>query len=161
MGTDFKAIIRESSPRYREWLSVMGTNEFPLKSPIAGLTHLPGRGEVHVLMIDVALLSEEQRARLVKHLAAKFGIEESDVASSLDREGVPILDEDVTVVIFNPQRWLDDTSLETVIWVMDSDICGCGGLIDDWGYCTRCGYDGIDYDEYEDDYIDDEWDEDE
>jgi hypothetical protein len=37
-----------------------------------------------------------------------------------------------------------------VIWVMDSDICECGGLIDDFGICEDCGWDGIDYDEYED-----------
>lgn len=44
---------------------------------------------------------------------------------------------------------------KTVIWVMDSDICGCGGLIDDWGFCTWCGSDGIDYDEEE--YIAEDW----
>lgn len=34
----------------------------------------------------------------------------------------------------------------------------CGGLIDDWGFCMSCGSDGIDYDEYEDGYVADEWD---
>ena len=50
-----------------------------------------------------------------------------------------------------------DASKEIAIWIMDSDICGCGGLIDDWGFCMRCGSDGIDYDE-DDEYIADEWD---
>lgn len=106
MSSDFVATIREGSPRYQEWLEVMGTNTIPLKSPIPRLTRLPGIGEVHVLVIDLALLTEGQRARMIKHLAAKFGIDEQEIASSLDHGGVPILDEDVIVTIFNPQRWL-------------------------------------------------------
>lgn len=37
------------------------------------------------------------------------------------------------------------------IWVMDSDLCEeCGGLIDDFGICLKCGHDGIGWDEYDD-----------
>jgi tRNA(Ile2) C34 agmatinyltransferase TiaS len=40
------------------------------------------------------------------------------------------------------------------IWVMDTDICDeCGDLLDDFGVCPSCGYDGVDWDE-EDDYPD-------
>jgi len=45
----------------------------------------------------------------------------------------------------------------TDIWVTEHDLCeNCGALLDDlFGICPRCGYDGYDYDEDEDEYYDD------
>jgi hypothetical protein len=106
MSEDFIAIIREKSARYQEWLSIMGTNEFPLKSPIPEWASAPGIEAALFLQIDLALLTGEQRARLVKHLALKFSIDSREVDQSLDAEGCPILDEDVMVIIRNPQKWV-------------------------------------------------------
>lgn len=38
------------------------------------------------------------------------------------------------------------------IWYMDSELCECGGVLDDFGVCEACGSDG-DYDDYEDETI--------
>ena len=35
-----------------------------------------------------------------------------------------------------------------IIWVMDSDICEmCDGLLDYFGICPHCGWDGVDWEE--------------
>ncbi len=48
---------------------------------------------------------------------------------------------------------------EEIIWVMDSDLCEmCGELLDDWGICPACGYDGVEWEREEDD---DDWDDEE
>lgn len=106
MSRDFIATIREGSPRYQEWLNVMGSNDIPLKLPIPGVTDLPSRGESHVFAMDLAALTEEQRKRLIQHIAREFEIDEIEVASTLDEVGCPILDEDITITIYNPQKWL-------------------------------------------------------
>ena len=45
-------------------------------------------------------------------------------------------------------------------WYMDTDFCdNCDALLDDFGICPACGYDGYDYDEedeYEPTYYEDE-----
>ena len=52
-----------------------------------------------------------------------------------------------------------------IIWVMDSDVCEmCNGLLDWFGICPHCGWDGIDEEEWaewdndEDDLYPDDWD---
>lgn len=106
MSKDFKAVISAKSPRYQEWVNVMGTNEFPITTPIPTPASAADIKQGLFYMIDLAELIPEQRERLIQHLAVKFGLDENDVANSLDREGVPVLDEDVTIVIFNPQKWM-------------------------------------------------------
>lgn len=44
----------------------------------------------------------------------------------------------------------------TEIWVMDSDLCdNCGALLGNFGECPNCGWEGIDWnEEEEEDYVD-------
>ena len=105
MSGDFKAIISEKSSRYKEWLEVMGTNEIPLIAPIAVLSSAPGIDEARFFLMDIAALTSGQRERLVKHLASKFSVPLEEVAHDLESVGCPILDEDVMLVIGNPQKW--------------------------------------------------------
>jgi hypothetical protein len=38
------------------------------------------------------------------------------------------------------------------IWVIDSDLCDrCDALLDDFGICPNCGWDGVDWDTCEED----------
>lgn len=106
MSEDFKAIINEKSTRYQEWLDIMGTNEFPLKSPIPERLSAPGIEAGLFFQIDIPLLTEEQRSRLVSRLAIRFNMDGQEVDDELDDIGCVVLDEDVTVIIFNPQKWL-------------------------------------------------------
>ena len=51
------------------------------------------------------ILTEEQRGRLVAHIAAKFGLPEAEVAAELDTHGVPILASDCVAGVKNPLKW--------------------------------------------------------
>lgn len=104
MSKDFKAIIRPESTRYQEWMNAFGANEVSIKSPIPHEGSAPGIERGLFYLIDLEELTGEQKERLVKHLASKFNIDEQEVASQLVE--CPIYDEDVAVVIHNPQKWL-------------------------------------------------------
>lgn len=46
-----------------------------------------------------------------------------------------------------------------IIWIMDSDLCErCDGMLDNFGICPLCGYDGIDEEEWEEWDNDTDWD---
>lgn len=106
MSTDFVAAICPKSERYQEWLEVMGCDQMPLKSPIPIRADLPGRDNASVYLIDLPSLTQEQRERLLKFLARKFHLEDWEARSEIDEVGVPVLDEDVMVTVFNPQKWI-------------------------------------------------------
>jgi hypothetical protein len=103
---DFTATINKESARYQEWVDVIGTNEFPIKSPIPEWISAPSVGRAPFYQMDLAQLTGEQRAKLIKHIAAKFSVDEQEVVSTLDEVGCPILAEDVTVTVYRPQRWI-------------------------------------------------------
>lgn len=106
MASDFVVQISDSSPRAVEWRQVLGTTELAVHSPLPAWVNLPGRGRQQAYMLDLALLTSEQRGALIDHLALKFGIPRGEVATEIDAAGVPILAEDVSVAVHRPQRWL-------------------------------------------------------
>lgn len=106
MSKDFKATIREDSSRAPAWLEVFGSREIPLRSPFPHWASAPDVPAGLFFQLDLGELTPEQRERLVKFIAGKFSVDEQEVASTLDEVGCPILFEDVTVTVFNPQRWL-------------------------------------------------------
>lgn len=106
MSKDFIAKIREDSPRHEKWMRVMGTNEIPIKTPIPAQGSIAGQDNALFFMIDLNELAEEQKERLIQHISINFGVDEAEVRGSLDQVGCPILDEDVTIIILNPQKWI-------------------------------------------------------
>jgi hypothetical protein len=102
---DFTATIRKGSPREQEWLKVLGGNVAILRSPIPTWRTLPS-GNALCFELDLQALTGDQRKRLVQHLAEKFSVPAEEVEADLGTIGVPILDEDVTVTVFNPMRWV-------------------------------------------------------
>lgn len=100
---DFGVIIH--GPRGDEWERVLGTRTFRVRSPIPSIADLPGKPGAQVYMLDLDEITPAQREALITHLAAKFAIARELVAAEIDT-GVPILDEDCTVIVHNPQRWL-------------------------------------------------------
>jgi hypothetical protein len=105
MSKDFTATIREGCPRQQDWLTVLGTNEVVLKSPVPYLASAPGIPEALFFEMDLTALSGDQRARLITHLAQRFHVTEQEVARDLDQVGCPILAADVTVTVYHPQKW--------------------------------------------------------
>lgn len=106
MSHDFIATISRESTRYQEWMEVMGDFVIPLKSPFPAPGSAPGVAVGMFYEIDLSAITAEQRARMITHLARKFGFSEEEVASTLDEVGCPILADDVTVIVSNPQRWI-------------------------------------------------------
>lgn len=48
--------------------------------------------------------------------------------------------------------------MDETIWVMEQDICEeCGGLMDYFGICETCGFDGISEDEWDEWEDEDQW----
>ena len=106
MSTDFKATIREDSSRVAGWLEVFGSREIPLQSPIPILSSAPGVPEAMFFLLDLREITGEQRSRLVKYLARTFQVDEREVDETLDEVGCPILDEDVTITVSHPLKWI-------------------------------------------------------
>lgn len=83
--------------RRAEWLAIFGTDTLPVKSPIPTRVNLPGIPNALVYEIDLAAISADQRQRLVAHTAAKFDCSPDYVDANLERLGMPVLAQDVTV----------------------------------------------------------------
>ncbi|HEY7544428.1 MAG TPA: hypothetical protein VID27_06080 [Blastocatellia bacterium] len=94
-----KATISKDSPRYDEWIKVFGTDTIPLLSPIPEPASGPGTGRALFYHLDTDALDEDQRRRLVEHLARKFKLREDLVWRDLGQVGCPILADDLIVVM--------------------------------------------------------------
>jgi hypothetical protein len=95
MSKDFTATID------KEWLRVYGTDTVYLQSPFAYEADIEGLGEHDVYMLDLELLTAEQRQRQIGYIAERFNLDRAEVEAELDEHGMPILaDEDVTITIY-------------------------------------------------------------
>jgi hypothetical protein len=90
------------------WREAFGGLEVPLVSPVAQLWLVPGvdgvEGEHLVYQVDVSKLGGDQIDRVARVVAAQFDLDVASVRADIEREGIPILAEDV-VVSFDA-RWL-------------------------------------------------------
>lgn len=77
--------------RRAEWIDILGTDTVPVVSPIPHRASAPGRPDSLFYRLDLTRVTPDQRARLVKHLAAKFGLLESAVERDMGDYQVPIL----------------------------------------------------------------------
>ena len=103
--TDFTVTIGGS--RGEEWERVCGTRTFPVRSPIPMLADLPGKPAARVFLLDLQSIEAETRERITAHLASKFGLSPIEAAQEIQDHGIPILEEDCSTTIRNPQRWFD------------------------------------------------------
>jgi hypothetical protein len=90
-----------------EWERVCGTRTFPVINWEPIMATLPGRpGKSAVWIVNLLLLDEETRGKIVTHLAAKFGEPREQVRRDIDAQGIPILAEEAFVVLNDVQRWV-------------------------------------------------------
>ncbi len=106
MGIDFKVTIN-SPERAEEFMKVFGRVEMDVKSPVPHEANLPGKGQARIFELDMDMISEDEKDKLAAHLAEKFKLNIEVVKTELARVGMPILAEDCTVVVYNPQVWFD------------------------------------------------------
>lgn len=90
------AKLNSHSPRYQDWLRILGSDEVPLKSPGSSQTRL-GEESDEVHLLDWENLSEPVKERLVAFLATKFKALNTEVRAELEKNGMPIRASDVTV----------------------------------------------------------------
>lgn len=106
MARDFVLTIHDSE-RAAVAERVYGSPSVCVKSPFPQHASLPGFDTPQLVYeLDLALLTPEQRERLVLYIAETFDYAPEEVRQSLDQEGFPILAEGTAVVIHNPQRWI-------------------------------------------------------
>jgi len=120
MSADFRVTI--GGARGEEWERVAGTRTFPVMTPIPQMATLPGRpGLSKVFLVDLAELEPGVLDRIVAYLAAKFGLSEQEAAAEIKTAGVPVLDEQCTVVVTNPQKWFGGDGIPVEDWDPDPD----------------------------------------
>lgn len=91
------AHLSTSSPRYADWMKVFGTDAVTVQSPIPLMIELPDGRREEAYLLDLRSLDSTVRAKLVHHIADRFGIPDNQVAAEIDRQGVPILAKDVAI----------------------------------------------------------------
>jgi len=105
MGKDFEITIKNNTEKAKEFMKVFGTLTVNIKSPIPEYILTPNNEKVLAYFLDLDLITEEQRENLIKHLSEKFNQPIDFVIKNLDNIGVPILQNDCSLLIKNPQRW--------------------------------------------------------
>src|ERR671927_344734 len=95
----FEATILESSPRGRDWLKVFGKLTGRIKGPLPRRANVLEQQGTEIYLLDLDSLTGEELARLVEHIAQKFGMPAEVVKRELSEKGCPILAEDVAVPI--------------------------------------------------------------
>lgn len=95
MGKDFQVTVHEPARR-EEWLKVFGTDTMCVTTgfPVEAMIFSDVRP---CYMLDMDLLTNEQRDNLVRHITEKFGMQASEVIGALKMYGMPILAEDCTL----------------------------------------------------------------
>lgn len=104
MGEDF--LVKVTDPERAEvFRQILGSDVVFVESPVPELANLPELGKRKVFKLDLTMYTAHEKTKLAEHIAGKFNIDIEFVKTNLASAGVPILDEDCTVIIQNPQRW--------------------------------------------------------
>ncbi|RJQ44381.1 MAG: hypothetical protein C4534_06535 [Gaiellales bacterium] len=106
MSRDFMVTVSRDSERAKDFEATLGTTTVPVLSPAPFRTNLPGKPNELVYLLDLSELTNEQKEKLTRFLAARFDLDYREVAKDLKSHGVPILASDCSVAIYNPQRLL-------------------------------------------------------
>ena len=106
IGWDFWASVHDPA-RKAEWELIMGQPDTALPvNPIPCEIEIMGESRLaYFLKLD--LLTDPQKSRLIHHISTKFYLPLADVARRVERQGVPILADHVTVMIFNPHKYME------------------------------------------------------
>lgn len=98
-STDWKTTATIKNPeRLAFWQEVFGGDTVPILSIIPSRANLPGIPDAVVYLLDLRVITADQRERLIAGIARKFNLPNEEVAAGLDEYGVPVLADDVTVV---------------------------------------------------------------
>ena len=85
---------------------MFGTNTVKVESPIPKWIQKPDGSKALAYLLDLDLITKEEREMLIKHNSEKFNQAIDFVREDLDKIGLPILKEHSSLIIHNPQRWI-------------------------------------------------------
>lgn len=104
---DFWATIADDDPRSGYWQTVFGTKTVPIETPTAKQAILPGHNTPKtVYMLALHALPHSTMTKIVQHIATQFNLPEEEIQLQLYIKGVPLLADNLTITITNPQKWL-------------------------------------------------------
>lgn len=92
------AMLCGQSDRVRFWRDTLGQQELPIVSPMFKWAKLPDLGERLVYELDWQALPEGLQERIIHAIANRFHLGLAQVTRDIERLGVPILAEDVSVM---------------------------------------------------------------
>ncbi len=105
---DFMVTIHDTSDRADMIKRVFGTLTVPVISPVKEWVFLQGIDyPVDAYKLKLSAISDDEYDRLVDEIAKKFDAPRSEVQLAFEIQGLPILAEECTLTINNPQKWLD------------------------------------------------------
>ncbi len=95
------SILDRRSPRYDNWRAILQSDEVPLLLPYLA-TALLGDEKDNVYPLNLALLTPEQKGRLIDFCIQRFGKEptegqRAEIETELEEVGFPIREADVIV----------------------------------------------------------------
>jgi hypothetical protein len=90
------AHLVKDSPRYREWLHILGSDEVPITNPRPMAAQL-GPELTEVYKLDLDRFERNQMQRLTDFVMQRFQQPLREVRGTLESEGFPIRACDVTV----------------------------------------------------------------
>ncbi len=144
--------ITINGARGDEWQRVCGTRQFPVTTWEPIKADLPGKPQADVYLLNLLLVESVTLAKITAHLAQKFGLSEAE-ANAEAIKGIPILAEDCTVVLNDPQRWVgcgpkeeldyDDDEYWDDSDEFEDEFEDCGMLPD--GTCMKAGSEECDW----------------
>lgn len=102
--SDFKVTVYEEE-RKKEFEKVFGSNTVNVKSPIPNRITIPSGETKLAYFLDFESITKEQQEKLVEHISVKFNQQKEFVEKNIESMGVPILKEQCSLCIENPQRW--------------------------------------------------------
>lgn len=103
---DFEIIVHDKE-RKANFIEIFGSNTVKIESPFPKKIVKPNGEEALAYFLDLKSITEEQRKRLIENINKRFNQPIEFVSHLVDSMGVPILSEHTTIVIHNPQRWID------------------------------------------------------
>lgn len=108
MAKDFKVKVFDGTERAETFMKVFGRTEVCVLSPLPVLVSVPGFDEPQsAYMLDLKEISDYEKARLIEHIYDTFKVDVMEIHKLLDKHGVPILAGECTLIIENPQMWID------------------------------------------------------
>lgn len=144
MGKDFRFKVHDDSDRAEVFMKVFGRLEVCVTNIVPEVANLPGFDEPQrVYKLDLNEITFDEQKALINHISDKFNLNPTLVDKQIAERGVPILASERTLIVENPQRWIDISDDYPDDDEEEFDISECYQMDD--GYCMLAGSEFCDW----------------